>query len=341
MIIRTQAYARIGFMGNPSDGYYGKTISSAVKNFSAQATLWESPNLQVVPNRAYDPIEFLSLNDLENAFKDGYYGGLRLIFATCKKFNEYCRKSGIKLDYSRNFTISYQTDIPRQVGLGGSSAIICATLKALMKFYALDYSHIPKPVLPNLILSVETEELNIPAGLQDRVIQVYGGTVFMDFSKEIMQRYGHGNYEYIDSNLMPALFLVYSDQRSESGKIHSDVRYRYSSGDPEVVEAMRTFASYAEQVKEALLRRHNEVIEELMNKNFDLRRKIYGDQVIGDQNLRMIQIARGLGLPSKFAGSGGAVIGTYKSQAEFEALKRAYKEAGFECVKAIIDEGDE
>lgn len=35
---------------------------------------------------------------------------------------------------------------------------------------------------PSIILSVETDELGIAAGLQDRVIQCYGGLVFMDFS---------------------------------------------------------------------------------------------------------------------------------------------------------------
>lgn len=41
---------------------------------------------------------------------------------------------------------------------------------------------------------METRELGINAGLQDRVIQAYGGLVYMDFSKENMTR-GHGQYE--------------------------------------------------------------------------------------------------------------------------------------------------
>ena len=39
------------------------------------------------------------------------------------------------------FVISYDTTIPREVGLSGSSSIIIATLRALMKFYS-----IPVPV---------------------------------------------------------------------------------------------------------------------------------------------------------------------------------------------------
>ena len=44
---------------------------------------------------------------------------------------------------------------------------------------------------PTLVLRAE-EELGITAGLQDRVIQVYGGLVYMDFEREGMQRHGHG-----------------------------------------------------------------------------------------------------------------------------------------------------
>ena len=62
-----------------------------------------------------------------------------------------------------NFTIRYQTEIPRQVGLAGSSAIITATFRALMQFYGVE---IPRHILPNWVLATEVEELKIAAGLQ-------------------------------------------------------------------------------------------------------------------------------------------------------------------------------
>ncbi len=34
------------------------------------------------------------------------------------------------------------------------------------------------------------QELGIAAGLQDRVIQVFGGAVYMDFDRNLMQRSG-------------------------------------------------------------------------------------------------------------------------------------------------------
>ncbi len=59
-----------------------------------------------------------------------------------------------------------------KVGLAGSSAIVTATLKCLMSFFNLTEADLPKELQPQFILDVEKSELNISAGLQDRVIQV-------------------------------------------------------------------------------------------------------------------------------------------------------------------------
>jgi glucuronokinase len=52
MIIESRAYARAGLLGNPSDGYHGKTISIIVRNFGAIVSLYESPELMIEPQAA-------------------------------------------------------------------------------------------------------------------------------------------------------------------------------------------------------------------------------------------------------------------------------------------------
>lgn len=54
--------------------------------------------------------------------------------AVTKLFFEYCRGFGIRIQ-NANFTSRYTSNIPRLVGLSGSSAICTAMLKALMEFY--------------------------------------------------------------------------------------------------------------------------------------------------------------------------------------------------------------
>lgn len=149
--------------------------------------------------------------------------------ATCKKFYHYCSSRGIALA-KRNFSLKYDTNIPRQVGLAGSSAIVTATLKCLMEFFHVTDKDLPKQIQPQFILDVEVAELCINAGLQDRVVQVYEGLVYMDFSEELLNSQGYGDYVNLTFNQEkspPNFFLCYpSGSPSDSGKIHSTVRAR-------------------------------------------------------------------------------------------------------------------
>ena len=176
MIIESRAYARAGLLGNPSDGYFGKTISISVRNFGAHVLLYQTPELRIEIEEE-DRAIFRNIHHLsDSVVQMGYYGGTRLIKAALRRFCIYCEMHRIKLP-NRNFTLRYHSSIPRQVGLAGSSAIVTATLRALMQFYGVK---IPLEILPNIVLAVEKDELGINAGLQDRVAQVYEGCVYME-----------------------------------------------------------------------------------------------------------------------------------------------------------------
>jgi len=323
----------VGLIGNPSDGFFGKTIAASIGNFSARVTLWESPSLQIVPHPTHDPSQFPSLDALaETAIQNGYYGGMRLIFAACKRFAQYCRENDIPLP-RRNFTVTYDTDIPRQVGLAGSSAIVTATVKALMQFYGVAEDALPRHIQPNLVLDVEMQELAIAAGLQDRVVQVYGGCVHMDFARDLMESRGYGEYTPLDVGLLPPTYVAWDSHPSDSGRIHSDVRSRFLRGDPEVVAAMREFACLTDEALKALKARDYGRLGDLMDANFDLRRRIYGDEVIGERNLRMVQAARKQGFPAKFPGSGGAIVGLIPEGRDIADLEEQCAKAGFKLAK--------
>jgi glucuronokinase len=340
-MIDTTAHARVGLVGNPSDMYFGRTIAAAITNFAARVTLWESPSIELKPHPINDSIAFDGLEQLtEKVRVEGYYGGVRLLFATCKKFYEFCEARDIALP-ERNFSLAYDTTIPRQVGLGGSSAIITATVRALMAFYGVRPEvDVPLAELPNLVLSVETEELGITAGLQDRVVQAYGGAVFMDFDQATMLEQGHGVYTRLDPASLPPLFLAYTAGGSESGKVHNDVRYRYEAGDPAVVAAMREFAEYAVAARDALAAGDHAWFGAVMDQNFDLRRRIYGDKAIGRRDMEMIDVARGHGCAAKFSGSQGAVVGACFDDNVLERLCAEYEARGFRFAKLAVHDPD-
>ncbi len=330
MICEATAYARAGLIGNPSDGYYGKTISIILRNFAAKVTLYESPDLEIVPS-FQDRFKYGSMRELrEDVNSQGYYGGIRLMKATIRKFQDYCDLHGIEVP-DRNFSIRYRSTIPIRVGLSGSSALVTATLRALMEFYEVD---IPKPLQPTFILSVERDELGIAAGLQDRVIQVYEGCVFMDFDRTLLDERGYGNYEQIDPALLPNLFIAYRQDLAEGSEVfHNNIRERWLQGDPVVVDAMQEFASYAQTVRDLLVAGRGNEIGPWLNRNFDLRRTLYQ---LDPRNVDMVMRARSVGASCKFAGSGGAVVGSYEDEAMYKRLEEAYAESNSVVFKPQI-----
>lgn len=330
MIIEQRAFARAGLLGNPSDGYFGKTISISVRNFGAHVSLYESPELHIQP-QIEDTNTYRNIYHLvESVQLTGYYGGARLLKAAIKKFFEYCSDQGFRFSH-KNFTIHYRTSIPRQVGLAGSSAIITATMRALMQFYEID---IPLQILPNIVLSAEMEELGINAGLQDRVIQAYEGCVYMNFDKAIMDEKGHGDYERLNPALLPRLYIAYrTDLSKVSGKVLNTVRARWEKKDPEVMETLDRIARIAEEGRGAILGGKIRKLHQLMDENFDCRAKIMD---ISDRNRELVNAARKCGASAKFTGSGGSIIGIYQDDAMLNRLAIALRQVNARVIKPYI-----
>ena len=316
------ACARAGLLGNPSDGYFGRIIAVAVRNFRARVTLEESPEIVIVP-AAEDEERYASLEEFaRGTFLYGYYGGVRLAKAAVKKFHDYVRDSGQRLP-ARNFTLRYESDIPRQIGLAGSSAIITATLRALMAFYGID---IPREVQPSLILSAERDELDINAGFMDRVIQVYEGCVFMDLDETLLRAAGHGRYEPLDPALLPPLYLAYKPALGKvSGRVLNEIRVKYDRGDAFTIGVLRKLGELAERGRRALLDGDQDTFIRLMDENFELRRSI---QEISPSNQEMIAAARACGASAKYAGSGGSIIGALRGEAMWGDVRRALERVG-------------
>ncbi|MFZ2054215.1 MAG: hypothetical protein WAU81_08450 [Candidatus Aminicenantales bacterium] len=329
-MIETKANARAGLLGNPSDGYYGKIIAVSIKNFAARVFLEESPELRVEPC-AQDEDLYRSGHDLvERINLYGYYGGRRLIKAAVKTFFDHCVKQNISIA-EKNFTIRYESDIPRQVGLGGSSAIIVAAMRALLQFYGVK---VPIELLPTLVLGAELNELGINAGFMDRVIQVYEGCVYMDLNRTRLEERGYGDYERLEAHRLPPLYLAYKpDLGKVSGAVHNDLRMAYDRGDPAVIGTLQKLAALAEEGRKDYLQGDFRRWPSLMNENFDLRSQIMR---ISEANQEIVQTARRCGASAKFAGSGGSIIGIFEDETMLERLSRELGRIGATVIRPQV-----
>ncbi|OGD10003.1 MAG: GHMP kinase, partial [Candidatus Aminicenantes bacterium RBG_13_62_12] len=290
----------------------------------------ESPDLRIEPSAQDAEVYRDDLEFVERLNLYGYYGGTRLIKAAVKTFFEHCRSRNIPTQ-PKNFMLRYDSDIPRQVGLGGSSAIIVAAMRALMAFHGVT---IPDEVLPTLVLRAELKELGINAGYMDRVIQVYEGCVYMDLSRHLIEERGFGKYERLNPGLLPPFYLAYKpDLGKVSGAVHSELRTAYDRGDPTAIQTLQEIAGLAEEGRKSYGRGDFSRWPDLMNRNFDLRSRVMR---ISPSNMEMIQTARRCGASANFAGSGGSLVGYCEDETMFERLSEELGRLGAKVIRPQV-----
>jgi glucuronokinase len=321
-VARVSVPARSALVGNPSDGFGGATIAFTLDEL--EATVQAEPALGVELQAEGERLEFGTIAELGRAAAGGsaYPGGgaLALLMAATKRYAQ--RTEGLD-DRGVRLSVVGST-IPPAVGLAGSSAIVIAVLRALGELFG---DEIPDDDLPTFALECETEELGIPAGLQDRVVQTYGGLVFMDFNPELP---GWGRHEPLDPELLPPLFVAWlTGDETDSGEIHRSAHQRFEAGDESVSATMGEIAGLAKRALTPLTLRDSAGLGVLLDENFDLRRRIYD---LDPRHVELIETARRLGAPANYTGSGGAIVGLFRDEDHLAELRLALEALGCELL---------
>jgi len=141
-------------------------------------------------------------------------------------------------------------------------------------------------------------------------------------------------YERISSETFPMFYIAYRRNLSEGTEVvHNNLKARFEIGDQEVLDAMKRWAQITEEFRIALNEGSVKRMNELVNENFDLRRKIVR---ISKGNIEMVELARSVGASAKFTGSGGAVIGICENDLMFNKLKNKLNANGIEVIKPNI-----
>ncbi len=257
--------ARAALAGNPSDGYGGAVLAVAFDDRAAWALVAPATTRQVIPPAA-------------------------LVTAAVTRLE---RMIGTRLSTSE---VRWGTTIPRAVGLAGSSAIVIAVLRALCASHVI---RLAPDALARLALEVETEELGIAAGLQDRIAQAYGGVTFMDFGSP-------HRFEPLPPDLLPPLVVAWREAHGEdSGIVHGDLRERYARGERRVHDALHDLARLAHRARDAVLAGDGEELARCADGSFDARAAMLD---LDPRHVEMIEVARNAGAGANYAGSGGAIV---------------------------------
>jgi glucuronokinase len=336
---QARAQPRAGLLGNPSDGFGGKVIAFTFRDFEAVVRLESAAVVRAVGAdgstlEAPHPTGLVTgLREARGAERCVERGGAELLVAALARFLDHCRGEGCgpailpPESPALRFSIGFSSDIPRQVGFAGSSAIVTAALRALAKRFAVE---IEPAQLAELALAAETEELGIAAGPQDRVVQAYGGLRYMDFRPP---RSAAG-YAPLDPAQLPPLFLAWSPAPgASSGRAHRRIRERFEAGDPELLEALALFAELAELGRRCLESGDFAALRELVDRNFDTRASIWP---LSPEDREMVELGRRRGAAVKLAGSGGGVIGVLRDEADWPDLAASFRDSGYPVLRPEV-----
>jgi glucuronokinase len=281
------APARAALAGNPSDGYGGAVLAVTIDALQAH----------------------VELGDGEPSTDD-------LTATTRWRFE---REFGLR--HRGEFQIAMETSIPRSVGLGGSSAIVVATLRALS---ALHHVRLDPGAMAQLALSIEVDDLGITAGLQDRLVQTHGGLVFMDFAGQTARA------ERLEQSRLPPLVVAWHDDHAEaSGIVHSDLRQRWTGGDTRVRDAMSQLGGLARRARAALLGGAIEGLRAAVDATFDIRSEL---MELAPAHVAMVQAGRSAGAAVNYTGSGGAVVCVCNDLGHRDAVAQVLRDGGAETV---------
>jgi glucuronokinase len=295
-----RAFARAGLLGNPSDAYAGKAIAFSVRNFSARVSI-EPSNRSLIQNEGAGPLLNAALT-------------------------RYAAFTGTTLEPLR---ITVETDIPFQVGLAGSSAIVIAALRALAAAHGSELAPFDQA---ELALAVEAEDLGIAAGPMDRVVQAYEGLYLMDFRSERTP----AAYTPLDPDTLPPMRIAWDPTGgAPSGSVHADTRERWQRGDPKLLRAMAKFSKLVDAGAKALMHRDFARLRSAVDDNFDQRCECFP---VAERDREMVAIARARGAAAKQCGSGGACLAVLKSEEQASALEADYRRAGYETLCPIIED---
>jgi glucuronokinase len=276
-----RALARAALAGNPSDGYGGAVLAVCVPGLAAQA------EAQPAPEALSDPPS-------------------TLVDAAVARFGR------------GPCSVRWATTVPREVGLGGSSAIVTATVRALCALHG----HVLAPdALAELVLAVEVDDLGIAAGPQDRYAQAHEGLVLMDFAGS------RPHVERLDPALLPALYLAWrSDAAEASHAVHGGLRDR--AAEPRVRAGMARLAGHARAARGALLGGDHAAFAHAVDASFDERAALLE---LDPRHVAMVRAARAAGASANYAGSGGAIVGTLPPSG-LEPVASALRPLGCEII---------
>ena len=305
-MFKSSAPGRIGILGNPSDIYGGKVIAMTIQ-YRAEVTIKHSNQLSIKMWNGKEADENLK----------------RLIDASLKRL---VKEGWIK--EKPPIEVAVRTNIPRESGMGGSTAIIVAFLDACRKMLNLTYNNYR---LAEIVQKIEHKDLGIVAGYNDRYAITFGGLLFMDFTgkdpdREVWEGEPYAKIRNIPIKDEIPLLCGYWGVRRSSSSVHAPIRRRYLQGDPKVIDAIKELIKITEEGEKAITQSDWKQLGELMNINYEITKEIGWAYEIDDK-LRRVGLKHGAAA-AKLGGAGNGGVMVFLCPENRNKVLKALQNAG-------------
>ncbi len=165
------------------------------------------------------------------------------------------------------------TGVPKGSGLGTSSILSAACVKAIFEFFGIAYDDAK---LYRSVLCVE-QIMSTGGGWQDQVGGVTNGLKYITTKPGLLQEI---NVEYVPikpdvlAKLNQRFALIYTGQRRLARNLLREVVGRYIGNNPEVVFALSEIQSVSRKMKDALMLGDIDAFAALMNEHWLLSKQI-------------------------------------------------------------------
>lgn len=199
--------------------------------------------------------------------------------------------------------VSTRVDVPPGSGLGSSSTLVVAMLKAYAEWLNLPFGDYE---LAHIAYVIEREEAGLQGGKQDQYAAAFGGFNFMEFGQKGSVLVNPLRIkEWVVSELEASLLLYFTGRSRTSAIIIHEQSQNVRNRDMRALEAMHALKEEAFRMKESLLRGDFQLLHDVLRSSWESKKQM-ASQIVNEQMERLYDCGLNAGAYcAKISGAGG------------------------------------
>lgn len=294
--IRSKAPLRLGLAGGGTDldaycNKHGGFILNATISLYVHCTIEERNDGRIIFESS-DIGQTLELESKEHLELNGEMDLYKGIYNRIVK--DYTQKP-------LSFNLFTYSDVPSGSGLGGSSTLVVAVIKAFVEWLNLPLGEYD---IARLAFDIEREDIGIVGGAQDQYAATFGGFNFMEFYDEkrvIVNPLRIKNW--IIDELEASIILYFTNITRQASQIEQEKKNLLD--DINSLEAMHEVKEDAVEMKEAILKGDMKKFASILGKSWESKKRV-SKTISNDEIDKIYDLAmRHDAYSGKVSGAGG------------------------------------